>query len=29
LNYGVRRGPRPVGVPMERLILESQQPALR
>jgi hypothetical protein len=25
----VRRGPRPVGVPMERLILESQEPALR
>jgi hypothetical protein len=29
LNYGVRRGPRPVSVTMERLILESQEPALR
>jgi hypothetical protein len=29
LNYGVRRGCRPVNVPMERLILESQEPALR
>jgi hypothetical protein len=29
LNYGARRGTRPVNVPMERLILESQEPALR
>ena len=29
LNYGARRGSRPVSVPMERLILESQEPALR
>jgi hypothetical protein len=29
LNYGVRRGSRPVSVPMERLILESREPALR
>jgi hypothetical protein len=29
LNYGARRGCRPVNVPMERLILESQEPALR
>ena len=29
LNYGTRRGSRPVNVPMERLILESQEPALR
>ena len=29
LNYGARRGCKPVNVPMERLILESQEPALR
>ena len=29
LNYGARRGVRPVNVPMERLILESREPALR
>ncbi len=29
LNYSARRGTRPVSVPMERLILESQEPALR
>lgn len=29
LNYAVRRGSRPVNVPMERLILESREPALR
>ena len=29
LNYDARRGSRPVNVPMERLILESQEPALR
>jgi hypothetical protein len=29
LNYSLRRCPRPVGVPMERLILESTEPALR
>ena len=29
LNYGVRRSCRPVNVPMERLILESPEPALR
>lgn len=29
LNYGVRRGSPPVNVPMERLILECQEPALR
>ena len=29
LNYGVRRGTGPVNVSMERLILESAEPALR
>jgi hypothetical protein len=29
LNYGARRGARPVNVPMESLILESKEPALR
>ena len=29
LNYGVRRGTGPVNVSMERLILESTEPALR
>ena len=29
LNYGVRRGSGPVNAPMERLILESAEPALR
>ena len=29
LNYSARRGTRPVGVSMERLILESQEPSLR
>ena len=29
LNYGARRGSQPVNVPMERLILESEEPALR
>ncbi len=29
LNYSARRGSRPVNVPMERLILESREPALR
>jgi len=29
LNYSARRGVRAVNVPMERLILEAQEPALR
>jgi hypothetical protein len=29
LNYGARRGFRAPNVPMERLILESEEPALR
>ena len=29
LNYGARRGARPVSASMEHLILESQEPALR
>jgi hypothetical protein len=29
LNYSARRGVRPSGVPMERLVLESDEPALR
>jgi hypothetical protein len=29
LNYGARRGVRPSNAPMERLILESCEPALR
>ena len=29
LNYGARRGARPVSATMERLILESNEPALR
>jgi hypothetical protein len=29
LNYGVRRGTGPINVSMERLILESREPALR
>jgi hypothetical protein len=29
LNYGARRCARPVNVPMERLILQSGEPALR
>ena len=29
LNYGARRGVRPSNTPMERLILESAEPALR
>ena len=29
LNYGMRRGTGPVNVSMERLILESTEPALR
>ena len=29
LNYGARRGIRPVNASMERLILESTEPALR
>ena len=28
LNYSARRGARPVNVPMERLVLESDEPAL-
>ena len=29
LNYGARRGLRPINATMERLILESREPALR
>jgi len=29
LNYASRRGTRPANVPMERLVLESDEPALR
>jgi hypothetical protein len=29
LNYAARRGARPAGVPMERLVLEADEPALR
>jgi hypothetical protein len=29
LNYAVRRGARPASVPMERLVLEVDEPALR
>ena len=29
LNYSARRGSRPVNVPMERLVLEADEPALR
>jgi hypothetical protein len=29
LNYSARRGARPSGVPMERLVLEADEPALR
>lgn len=29
LNYSARRGARPINVPMERLVLEADEPALR
>jgi hypothetical protein len=29
LNYAVRRGAQPANVPMERLVLEADEPALR
>ncbi len=29
LNYAARRGARPVRLPMERLVLEADEPALR